>query len=718
LFVGPYVYQSMSIYSGERIEVPHHCQCQCNPCTSAGLTDSLRYSQLRLSTYRALASEVYLALVSQDPVANAFQLSADLAQLIKSEPDLSTEYSILFEQVSKFTARLLDHIQAQEEMDVLVTVERIQSALDRGQKEFIVHNNTQQQLRKYWYENSELRVEKTPIKQCLVSMYYVIMFLPMYLGYFWLPRWFQQRCERYFQQSAIRALVQLISYQLFLLLVVLNSTINAPVLSFSKAHPQIFAYYHRLSSEKRLIFYLQETLLPVQRIFLLVWIIGYIYRNVRRMIRQRRYTNVFELVMTIVFLLYLILYISTMIQFYLDWQSILNVDTWKRLESFRNSTYQSMDLFSCLTSPFSPTDSYAAKEYRALEGQLQEKIVRLGQRHYPSPIDARTITDAVFAVLSLICIIYECILFVPSVYVGQLFVSLMMTGRPIHRLFLFFFITIIAYDTSLLHLFSYYTVNTPYGPVADHLQANRTSRAAISLTFSGLKQVVKNVFFSLFSVMENELTHGWEHRDRKGMKLKNQTDFYLLNSFSGTVGSFLNGVYTFGTRILLMTIIIAYIKRVYRWNQTQGLQNWKFIRTKLLMRYIESSRERLPVPFNLIPTPWHVREYLLRRKLTKTKVELKPSQDKTYLRYADSPVLESNHLQRKLTLEEVFNRVVMRFLAQYHPMDVHSFKRTRQRQFKEELSIIRKHTLDGIQSIQEANKTIRKHTSTFFFGLH
>ena len=711
------VCQSTVFYSGERIEVPHRIQCQCNPCTSAGLADSLRYSQLRLSTYRALASDVYLALVSHDPIENAFQLGADLAQLIENEPNLCNEYSILFEQVSVFTARLLDHIQDQEEMDVLVTVERIQSALDRGQKEFIVHNNTQQQLRKYWYENSGLRVQRAPVKQFLVSSYYVIVFLPMYFGYFWFPGPFEQRCERYFQQPAILTLLQLISYQMFLLLLILSSAIKPPVLSFRKAYPQIFAYYHRLSSTKRLVSYLQKTVLPVQRIFLLVWMMGYVFRNVRRIIRQRRYTDVFELVMTILFLLYLILYFSTSIQFYLDWQSVLNVDTWKRLDKFHNGTYQSMDLLRCSTRLFPSVESHLLKEYGALEGQLQEKIVRLGQLDYSSPIDVRTISEGVFAVLAVICIIYECILFIPSVYVGQLFVSLLITGRPIHRLFLFFFITVIAYQTSLLHLFSYYTEDTSYGPVANHQQGNRTSRAVISLTFSGLKKVVMNVFFSLFGVMTSELTHGRVHIGHKNITLANQTDFHLLNDFTGVVGSFLHSVYTFGTRILLMTIIIAYIKRVYRWNQTQGLKNWKFIRTKLLMRYISSGRERLPVPFNLILTPWHIREFLRRRKSTKKTVEPTPSQDTNYLRYSRASVTDFN-LQRKLTLEEVFNRIVMRFLTEYHPVDVHSFKRTRQRQCKEELSIIRQHTLDGIQSIQEANKTIRKHTSTFFFGLN
>ena len=87
---------------GERIEFPHPIHCQCNICSSAGLTDSLRYSQLRLATYRALSSDVYLALVSPDPISAAFELSAELRQLIKNEANFSTEYLQLFKQCITF----------------------------------------------------------------------------------------------------------------------------------------------------------------------------------------------------------------------------------------------------------------------------------------------------------------------------------------------------------------------------------------------------------------------------------------------------------------------------------------------------------------------------------------------------------------------------------------------------------------------------------------
>ena len=700
--------------------MPHHIQCQCNPCTFAGLTDSLRYSQLRLATYRALASDVYLALVSPDPIASAFQLSTDLAQLIKNEPYLREEYSILFDQVSQFTARLLDHIQDQEEMDVILTVERIQSAIDHEQKEFILHNNTQQQLRKFWYKNSDLRVERTVHRRYIISMYYWIIFLPMYFGYFWLPNWLEQRCEWYFQQPTTQTLVQLISYQIFLLLMILTLAIKPSVISFRKEYPQIFDYYSRLFSSKRLVFSLQKTALPVQRILLLIWITGYVFRNVRRMIRQRQCANLFELLMTVLFLLYLILYVSASVQFALDWQCILDVDTWQRLETMQNSMSPfigSIILFFF----FVCVDNQSTKDYRALEEQLQEAIFRLERRYHSSPIDLRMIADGVFSLMSVVSIIYECILLIPSVDVGNLFVALLITARPIHRVFLFFVITVVAYQVSLLHLFSYYTPDTSYGPAAaavGHRQENQTLRASISLTFSGVKNVVLNVFFSLFSVMESELTHGRTMMGNKNKRFPmNQTNYYLLDPVTGRVGSFLHGLYTFGTRILLMTIIIAYIKRVYRWNQKRALQNWKFTRTKLLMRFISSDRERLPIPLNLILTPWHVREFLRWRKSSKKSVEPTTRQEKIYLRYLD-PSPAGVNLQREATLDEVFNRVILRFLTEYHLVEVHSLKVNRERQCREELSIIRQQTLDGIQSVQEANQTIQKHTSTFFFGLH
>lgn len=322
---------------GERIEAPHKIECNCNECKSAGLNDSLRYSQLRLSTYRALSSDVYLALVSEDPITSAFDLSYDLSKLIITEPNLSSEYLYLFNQVSNFTARLLDHIRSQVELELLLTIERLKSAIDHKQQDFITHTNTQQRLTDIWYHNINLERSHTFKKRFLAFLYYPLIFIPMYIGYFWLPFYFENQCRWYFQQPAIQALIHAITYQIFLLIVILSSIITSPKVSLKKEHAQISDYYNRLLSMNVENIVYEKNIMSYLKIFILIWMTGYVYRNISKIIRERRRLDIVDIFITILFILYIILFTIATIQVHLQWQFIININNWKEFERLYHS---------------------------------------------------------------------------------------------------------------------------------------------------------------------------------------------------------------------------------------------------------------------------------------------------------------------------------------------------------------------------------------------
>ena len=98
----------------------------------------------------------------------------------------------------------------------------------------------------------------------------------------------------------------------------------------------------------------------------------------------------------------------------------------------------------------------------------------------------------------------------------------------------------------------------------------------------------------------------------------------------------------------------------------------------------------------------------------KTKFFRRKLSEKKYLRNLHYSLISSNS-NEKQTLDDVMNCIVLRFLTKYYPFDIHSLKRTRQIQYKEELSKIRHFILDEIQSIQQANRTFNQHISTVFF---
>lgn len=73
------------LVQGDRIVKPHDFHCKCNECANRFEFDSLRHAQSRLNSYRGLASESYISLVSLDPILTAFQLGNELRVLATHE---------------------------------------------------------------------------------------------------------------------------------------------------------------------------------------------------------------------------------------------------------------------------------------------------------------------------------------------------------------------------------------------------------------------------------------------------------------------------------------------------------------------------------------------------------------------------------------------------------------------------------------------------------
>ena len=323
-------------------------------------------------------------------------------------------------------------------------------------------------------------------------------------------------------------------------------------------------------------------------------------------------------------------------------------------------------------------------------------------------IDIPMIADGIFTLVIVCCIIHLCFFLVISEDFGPLLVSLMTMSKTIYRWFVFILIFISAYETSFLHLLSYYSSNKPYGSI-NPSNLNTTKRAAISRSFGNLKRATITVFFSLFGITKNELTQTYLNLTL------HSTDDSFLNSFTSITGSLIYGSFAFFARIVLMTMIIAYIKRVYQLNKQQTLKNWNFARAKFYMTFISKDPDILPVPLNLLPTPRHLMKFC-QRKPSVQNLTPKNVSPKKYLRNLNYSSNEYGSPGTTAT-NDIMNCIVLRFLAKYHPLDVHSLKRTRQIQYKEEFSEIRHCVLDEIQSIQQANRTLNQHISTVFFQL-
>ena len=69
----------------ETIDRPHRCHCLCEDCRVQTNLDELKFARSRLNTYRALASEAYLSLSTDDPILASFRLRRELLQVAKEE---------------------------------------------------------------------------------------------------------------------------------------------------------------------------------------------------------------------------------------------------------------------------------------------------------------------------------------------------------------------------------------------------------------------------------------------------------------------------------------------------------------------------------------------------------------------------------------------------------------------------------------------------------
>jgi hypothetical protein len=170
----------------------------------------------------------------------------------------------------------------------------------------------------------------------------------MYIGYYWLPFFFERQCRWYIQQPAIQILIHVISYELFLFLAILSSIFQSPKISLKTDYPHIFEYYNRLSFTNEHHAYYRKPMISYLKIVVLIWMAGYVYRNISRMIRQRRCLEFLDLFTTILFILYIILFPIATIQVYLEWQFITNIANWKHLEKLHEGKqYNKLRIFYC-----------------------------------------------------------------------------------------------------------------------------------------------------------------------------------------------------------------------------------------------------------------------------------------------------------------------------------------------------------------------------------
>uniref|UniRef100_A0A672S0B7 Transient receptor potential cation channel, subfamily C, member 7a n=1 Tax=Sinocyclocheilus grahami TaxID=75366 RepID=A0A672S0B7_SINGR len=219
------------LLKGACIEKPHNYFCKCSECAEKQKQDSFSRSQLRMNTYKGLASAAYLSLSSEDPVLTALELSNELAQLANIETEFKNDYRKLSMKCKDIVVGILDLCRNTEEVEAILNGDVDQSLpMEWFPKtmfnsmislQFVAHPNCQLQLLTLWYENlSGLRQQSISVKFWTVLG--VMVGLPFLAIAYWIMPC--SKVGQVLRSPFMKFVAHAVSFSLFLGLLVLSAS--------------------------------------------------------------------------------------------------------------------------------------------------------------------------------------------------------------------------------------------------------------------------------------------------------------------------------------------------------------------------------------------------------------------------------------------------------------------------------------------------------------
>ncbi|BFZ24110.1 hypothetical protein BsWGS_27149 [Bradybaena similaris] len=231
------------LVNGANIDRPHQLSCSCKKCQARVHADSLRYSLLRINTYKALASPAWISLTSPDPILTAFRLSWELARLALRENEFKDSYIQLSEQCKKYACELMEQCRSSDEVIAVLnktceedsedeedtssrdpdkmTLSRLKLAIKYEQKQFVAHPHCQQLLTSIWYEGLPGWRKRNGVMKFLICTGLILIVPFMSVYYLVFPR---SKIGQLLRSPFMKFLYHSASFGVFLFLLVCAST--------------------------------------------------------------------------------------------------------------------------------------------------------------------------------------------------------------------------------------------------------------------------------------------------------------------------------------------------------------------------------------------------------------------------------------------------------------------------------------------------------------
>ena len=293
----------MLLIKGDRIVKPHDFDCKCTECHNRFKFDSLRHAQSRLNSYRGLASESYISLVSVDPIMTAFELGHELRLLSTKEKFFKNEYLQLVSKLSNYTMKLLSNVRGRDELEIVLNktgketeekyerLARLDLAVKYREKPFVAHPNCQQKLTEIWYTG--LRpVSKMPSYLVMLLLFGFLVFSPFLLvAYMFAPK---SKITKFMSNPCVKFVSHSLSYIVFIIIIVISSTKFADFESSTQKFSSIFPkytsnmtdYVNRSDLGYRYFnndFYLRPSAPGYLDVILTIWIVGFIWHEFKQL---------------------------------------------------------------------------------------------------------------------------------------------------------------------------------------------------------------------------------------------------------------------------------------------------------------------------------------------------------------------------------------------------------------------------------------------------
>ncbi|CAF0736641.1 unnamed protein product [Rotaria sordida] len=591
------------LMGGDRITKPHDYHCKCLQCHHKFKFDSLRHAQSRLNAYRGLASESYISLVSVDPILTAFELGRELRDLSAKEKYFKNEYMNLADQLSAYAVKLLDKVRGHRELECVLgktgkeseekylLLARLYLAIKYEEKPFVAHSNCQQKLVEIWHSQIRNLFKLNPLLILLLIILYIFI-LPFACIMYILTSWsnYTNKIQRFLQQPCIKFIGHIISYAIFIVLIIVSSLLFAvelekPLKRLSSNYSHISIALNRSMTNANNLSNPDEC---------------YLYPNVDLIFRADRPTwiDITISVFVIGFLWHEIkqAYNDGLQDYFLSWNNII--------DSCMNILYLSSFAlkYYVIYQVIHATKKLGDRDFQTkieniceLSKSEQLNIYRTfywlnADRFYWVSFDPINVAEGLFAIANIFSFSRICFLLPAFQHLGPLQISLGRMMSDIGKFIIIFLIIFCGFMFGLNNLFWYYKKSVRQNVEIEHKHSDDELPAEKS--FGTMISTFKTVFWSLFGLAE-----------KAGVELTNYN-----KRFTEIVGYLIYGAFNIANVIVLLNMLIAMMSKSYETIAEHADVEWKFARSGTL-----------PVPFNIIPTPKSV-YYLFHRIFSCIKI--------------------------------------------------------------------------------------------------